>query len=64
MMNLTRPHMTIFSSAYKSQIMVKVKFMNSVKYQSVTIKMKQREYNILAVIRLMIIIIQVSHNHT
>ena len=43
MMNLTRPHMTIFLSVYKSQMMVKVKFVNSVKYQSVTIKMKRRE---------------------
>ena len=42
MMNLARSHMTIFSSAYKSQMMVKVKSVNSVKYQSVTIKMKQR----------------------
>ena len=41
MMNLTRSHMSIFSSAYKSQMMVKVKFVNSVKYQSVTIKMKR-----------------------
>ena len=39
-MNLTRFHMTIFSSAYKSQMMVKVKFVNSVKYQSVTIEIK------------------------
>ena len=43
-MNLTRSHMTIFSSTYKSQMMVKVKFVNSVKYQSVTITMKRREY--------------------
>ena len=40
-MNLTRFHITIFASAYKSQIMVKVKFINSVKYKSVTFKMKQ-----------------------
>ena len=38
MMNLTRSHMTIFSYAYKSQMMVKMKFVNSVKYQSVTIE--------------------------
>ena len=43
MMNITRSHMTIFSSAYKSQMMVKVKFVNSLKYQSVTIKMKWTE---------------------
>ena len=35
--------MTIFSSAYKSQMMVKVKFVNSVRYQSVTIKMHETE---------------------
>ena len=47
MLNLIRSHMTIFSSAYKSQMMVKVKFVNSVKYQNVTIKMKRNEYIIL-----------------
>ena len=41
MMNLTRSYMTIFSTAYKSQIMVKVKFVNNVKYQSVIIKVKR-----------------------
>ena len=46
-MNLTRSHMTIFSSTYKSQMIVKVKFVNSVKYQSVTIKMKRMEYGFI-----------------
>ena len=44
MMNLTRSHMTILSFTYKSQMMVKVKFVNSIKYQNVTIKIKRREY--------------------
>ena len=42
-MNLTISHMIIFLSMYKSQMMVKIEFANSVKYQSVTIKMKRRE---------------------
>ena len=50
-MNLTRSHMTIFSSAYKSQMMIKVKFVNSLKYQSVTIKIKRREYMLLIYIK-------------
>ena len=44
MMNLIRSHMTILSSAYKLQMMVKVKFVNSVKRQSVYHEIHNNEH--------------------